>query len=121
MAEGNMAAGEDVAGLVPVDGLHIALTVAVLGVVICIGVWIVFHHIKDNEKVLMAVFEGGWILAILTAAIIILTTGVLTFAGKLDGSSAATILSAIAGYVLGSSTRRPGGAPLICQVTDMSK
>ncbi len=110
MAEGDMAAAGDVAGCVSVDGLYIALTVAVLGVVVCIALWIIFHHIRDNERVLMAVFQGGWIYAILTASIIILTTGVLTFAGKLEGSSAAAILSAIAGYVLGSSTRGPGQA-----------
>ena len=90
--------------------LHFTIIVGILtfGVSACMCFFL-FHY-KEHQEVVKLAFEGGWLMAILTASFIVVSTAALTAAGKIEGAAAATIFSGIAGYVLGVSTGKEQGA-----------
>ncbi len=61
--------------------------------------------LRGEKELLRYIFNGGWALAIVTVVLVTFTIGMLTVIDKLDGSTSASLLGAIAGYALGSFRR----------------
>jgi hypothetical protein len=83
------------------DCLWAATIVAVLGIVCVLK--------ASKEAILVAVHlvTQGDALRMVTVAFIIAATTGLVVLGPIDGHSAVTIFSGIAGYVLGSGVKKP--------------
>jgi hypothetical protein len=68
-----------------------------------IGVSALWRLGKDALEPAIHIFQEGGALRMLTVIVIVTAVMLLTALGKIEGTSAATILSGIVGYVLGGA------------------
>ncbi len=88
-----------------ITGCQFLILMGVLCAMLILG-WVMFFFvlIKNRENV-RDLLTGSSFLQNLTVIGVVITTGLLALVGVLSGELAATLLSGVVGYVLGSSPR----------------
>jgi hypothetical protein len=85
-----------------IDGLQFVIMVSIICLMLLIG-WIWFFDVvKKNSEGVHVLLNGTAFIQNLTVIGVVIMTGVLAIAGILRGDLAATLLSGVVGYVLGS-------------------
>lgn len=88
------------------DGVYFLYFVTTVCGMLALGwVWF-FWVVKQNSEGVHQVLAGGAFLQNLTVIGIVVMVGVLSIGGVLTGELAATLLSGIVGYVLGTARSR---------------
>jgi hypothetical protein len=88
------------------ESIHFTIIVISFSIVLVFGWWSTLHFLKNKPEVLVALFHGGWVIKFIAVIFIVVATSILAVIGKIEGSAAVALLSAIAGYVLGASTSK---------------
>ena len=82
--------------------LQLTVIASVYAIVVGIAICWTVYQLKDKPEIVSKVFADGQSVKIAVVCIIVGGATILTLADRVDGSATVSLLSAVAGYLLGS-------------------